>query len=84
MDSHKKLIVGANWKCNGSVNTVIELIQNVLNKLEFDDHKVEVVVAPVSIHIASVKALLNEKVKVACQNMSQTGKGAYTGEISAD
>jgi triosephosphate isomerase len=60
------------------------LIKDVLNKAEFDQGRLEVVVAPVSIHIASVKALLNENIKVACQNVSQTGKGAFTGEISCD
>ena len=35
-------------------------------------------------HIASVKALLNPNVMVCGQNMSQTGKGAYTGEISGE
>lgn len=44
----------------------------------------EVVVAPISIHIASVKALLNGRIKVACQNMSDTGNGAFTGEISCE
>lgn len=42
------------------------------------------VVAPISIHIASVKALLNENIKVSAQNMSATGNGAFTGEISGE
>ena len=58
------------------------MIQNVLNKIEYDESKIAVVVAPVSIHIAGVKALLNKNINVGCQNMSQTGKGAFTGEIS--
>ena len=80
----RKYIIGGNWKCNGTLQSVKDLITEVLNKAQFDDSRVEVVVAPVSIHIASVKALLNDNVKVACQNVSQTGKGAYTGEISCE
>jgi triosephosphate isomerase len=80
----RKYIIGGNWKCNGTLQSVKDLIEKVLNKAEFDQSRVDVVVAPVSIHIASVKALLNENIKVGCQNVSQTGKGAYTGEISCD
>lgn len=80
----RKMIIGGNWKCNGTVQSVKDLVKDVLNNAKFDENKLEVVVAPISIHIASVKALLNENIQVACQNMSQTGKGAYTGEISGD
>lgn len=80
----RKYIIGGNWKCNGTLQSVKDLIKDVLNKAQFDQSKLEVVVAPISIHIASVKALLNENIKVACQNVSQTGKGAFTGEISCD
>ena len=80
----RKYIVGGNWKCNGTLDSVNALTNDVLNKIEFDDSRVEVIVAPVSIHIASVKALVNDKVKVACQNVSSTGKGAFTGEISCE
>jgi len=55
-----------------------------LNKANYDTSKIDVMVAPISIHIASVKALLKENIKVCAQNMSATGNGAYTGEISAE
>ena len=80
----RKMIIGGNWKCNGTVQSIKTLVNEVLNKADFDSEKLEVVVCPISIHIASVKALLNDKVKVACQNMSHTGAGAYTGEISGE
>jgi triosephosphate isomerase len=83
-DRTKKYIVGGNWKCNGSVQSVKDLVSNVLNKLQFSEDKAEVFVAPVSIHIASVKALVNKNIKVAAQNMSATGSGAFTGEISGE
>jgi triosephosphate isomerase len=55
----RKYLVGGNWKSNGSVTFVREIINEVLNKLKFDDKKVEVVVAPMTIHLPSAKALLN-------------------------
>ena len=84
MEGRKQYIVGGNWKCNGSVQEVQSLVSDILNKLEFDQKNVQVFVAPVSIHIASVKALVNKNVFVAAQNMSSTGNGAYTGEISGE
>ena len=80
----RKMIIGGNWKCNGTLQSIKDLVSDVLNKGTFDQAKLEVVVCPISIHIASVKALVNENIKVGCQNMSSTGKGAFTGEISGD
>ena len=80
----KKYIIGGNWKCNGTVNSTSQLLTEVMNKLEFSQDKVEVFVAPVSIQIAAVKALINNNISVAAQNMSAFGNGAYTGEISAE
>lgn len=52
--------------------------------MEFDESRVEVVVAPISLHITSTKTMLNSNVLVAAQNISESGNGAFTGEISAD
>ena len=79
----RKFIVGGNWKSNGTVQQAQDLANN-LNNAQFSEDKVQVVVAPISIHIASVKALLKPNIKVACQNMSSTGNGAFTGEISGE
>ena len=78
------MIIGGNWKCNGTVQSIKDLVNDVLNKAEYDTNKIDVLVSPISIHIASVKALLKENVKVMAQNMSATGNGAFTGEISAE
>ena len=82
--TQRKMVVAGNWKSNGSVQTIKDFVNNVLNKAEFNGEKVEVVVAPISIHIASVKALLNDKISTGCQNISASGNGAFTGEISAE
>ena len=81
----RKYIIGGNWKCNGTVGSNETLINDTLKKLSYDENLTEVVVAPISIHIASAKAQLSgTKVNVAVQNMSLTGNGAYTGEVSAE
>lgn len=82
--SGRKYIIGGNWKCNGTIQSVNDLINNVLNKATFDQSQVEVVVAPVSFHISTVKAQVNDNIKVCSQNIGQFGKGAFTGEVSGD
>jgi triosephosphate isomerase len=62
----RKYLVGGNWKSNGSVSFVREIINQVLNPAKFDGNKVEVIVAPMVIHIPSAKAMLNTNISVAC------------------
>ena len=54
--SRRKFIVGGNWKSNGTVDSMGTLINDTLKNLSYDDKLVEVVVAPIAIHIASAKA----------------------------
>jgi triosephosphate isomerase (TIM) len=84
MVDSRKYIVGGNWKSNGSVDFVRQQCTEVLNGMKFDQSKVEVIVAPVYIHIASAKAMLNGTVSVAAQNVSANKNGAFTGEVSAE
>lgn len=82
--AQRKFIIGGNWKSNGSVDFVRDLCTNTLNTMQFDQNRVEVVVAPISLHITSTKTMLDSKILVAAQNISATANGAYTGEMSAD
>ena len=84
MEGSKKYIIGGNWKSNGTVQSIKDLVKNILNTAQFNPDKLEIVVAPISIHIASVKAMINSKISVAAQNMSESGNGAFTGEISGE
>ena len=82
--SLRKLFVGGNWKCNGSVDFSRSFPTSVLKSLAFDTSKVEVVVAPSTLHIAGVQqALAGTSVQLSAQNCSATGNGAFTGETSA-
>jgi hypothetical protein len=44
---------------------VKDLVNDVLNKAEFDPSNVCVVVAPISLHISLVKALAKDNIQVA-------------------
>jgi triosephosphate isomerase len=62
----RKLLVGGNWKQNGTVKFAKEFPEKVLNKASFDSNKVEVVVSPAAIHLLTAKdAIKNKGVFVA-------------------
>lgn len=81
----RKLLVGGNWKQNGTLKFANDFSANTLKKIAFNTQKVEVVVAPTALHIIQAKnALSGSNVQVSAQNISQFKNGAYTGEISAE
>jgi triosephosphate isomerase len=80
----RRFLVGGNWKSNGSVAFSKSFPAEVLNKLAFDPSKVEVMVAPTAIHLATVQQGITGNVHVGAQNLSLTGNGAYTGELSCE
>jgi len=80
--SHRKFFVGGNWKCNGTKASNAELVAG-LNAAQIVPD-VEVVVAPVALHIESVRAALRKDFEVGAQNIYTEPKGAFTGEISAE
>ena len=82
--SDRKYIIGGNWKSNGSVEFVRDMCSSVLNTMVYDKEKVEVVVTPIALHIAAMKAMLNKDVAVGTQNISSNKNGAFTGELSAE
>lgn len=95
MEHQRKYFVGGNWKCNGTLSFVKEMVEGTINKMEFNKDKVgkyliilniylEVCVAPVNLHLGAAKALLGEYILLAAQNCGAQGNGAFTGEVSAD
>ena len=57
--AERKYIVGGNWKSNGSVEFVRDMCSKTLNTMQYDKEKVEVVITPIALHIAAMKAMLN-------------------------
>jgi len=81
--TERKPWVGGNWKCNGTRASIEDLCK-ALNKSQFDSSMIDVVICPTSIHIPDVAKYLNKAFIVAAQNISKTGNGPYTGEISVE
>lgn len=80
----RRLMVGGNWKSNGTMAFAKDFPAQVLNTLKFDPKKVDVVVAPTALHLSTVQSNTSNNVNVATQNLSLTGNGAFTGELSID
>ena len=75
-------LVAGNWKMNGSLDSVRELLDGI--KAGIGDVKVaEVAVCPPSIYIpAAIEALRGSVVSVGGQDVSVHASGAYTGETA--
>ena len=80
----KRYLVGGNWKSNGSVIFVNDIINKHINKMKFDEHKLDVVVAPMMIHVPPAKAMLTSNIQVGVQNVAAAPKGEQTGEVKAE
>ncbi|MFD1381966.1 triose-phosphate isomerase [Rhodanobacter aciditrophus] len=74
----RRKIVAGNWKMNGSLGSVVELVKGIKS-----DDAVDVVVAPSFVYLAKVSELVPQAgIKLAAQNVSEQNKGAFTGEVS--
>lgn len=86
--SHKRIaIVGGNWKCNGSVSSVNELVKGLNDHAgEIDLTQVQVIVAPSTIHHAlpAIRETLDRSVFAVSAQNAYPQSGAYTGETSLD
>jgi len=78
----RKFFVGGNWKCNGSVGQVNDLV-SMINQFTLTQDT-EVVVCPSPVYVQKVKEGLRGDVAVGAQDVWVQGNGAYTGETSAD
>jgi triosephosphate isomerase len=77
-------MIAGNWKMNTTVDGAVELVNDMLPRLDKID-SVEKVVCPPFVSLASVKEIIKKSsVKLGAQNMFYKEKGAYTGEISSE
>ena len=56
MESKRKYCVVANWKCNGTTDFVREIVTNLINDIEYDENKLDMIVLPGMLHINLAKA----------------------------
>ncbi|UDG79140.1 Triosephosphate isomerase [Candidatus Ecksteinia adelgidicola] len=75
------LVIG-NWKLNGNINMVNQLVTNLRNLL-CDIKNCNVVIAPPVIYTDQVKKILiGSNISLGAQNVDNNLFGAFTGEIS--
>jgi len=80
-EGQRKYLIGGNWKCNLTKDSVDALIK-VLNEAGPIPENVEVAVAPTFIHLSTALSTLRKDITVSGQNSGLNEKaGAYTGEI---
>ena len=60
----RKYCVIANWKCNGTTSFVRDIVQHLVNDLEFDPAKLDFVVLPGMLHLNLAKARIADHVMV--------------------
>jgi triosephosphate isomerase len=83
MNKERKLIIAGNWKSNKTVAESLALVADLKRELA-GVKEVDIVVAPPYTALSDVsKSILDSNIKLASQNMSENGVGAFTGEIAA-
>ena len=81
--SSAKFMVGGNWKCNGSIQSIRQLVEG-LNAGQVPSD-VDIVCAPPSVYLPWVQGALDStKYQTAAQNCWTGAGGAHTGEICAE
>lgn len=74
-------LIAGNWKMNGSLPSVIELVEGILAG---DPGAAELAVCPPAIYLMKVGGMLADSpVALGAQNVCDRASGAFTGEISA-
>ena len=74
---HKRKIIVANWKMNGSETLLKDLSTFAQPKTN------EIIICPPFTLLTPAKILLPDFIKIGAQNCSGESNGAFTGEISA-
>lgn len=74
----RKYICG-NWKMNKTSSEARDFAEKI-NEFEFKN--VDVLLAPSFVSLEGFRKILNKKIEVSAQNLSQFDHGAYTGEVS--
>ena len=79
----RRPLVAANWKMNGTLDTVRPLVDEIKKGLVSDD-PTEVVICAPYIYLPELQSLLDDRIILGAQNVSEYESGAYTGEISVN
>lgn len=78
----KQQMVMGNWKMNGSLQTIAELLGD-LRALLTESEQAQCAIFPPSVYLPSVQSILADSaISWGAQNVYPADKGAFTGEIS--
>lgn len=81
----KKPIVIANLKASHSIYKEVEKKITLLYKnINKDKSKVELIIAPVFLHLSRLKSFFKKTVTFSAQDVSFFENGSHTGEVTAD
>jgi len=80
----RKPVVGGNWKSNGTLKMVKDLL-SVFHELGPDPKRVEAVIFPTNVHLSAAQKALagGSPISLGLQNISKTSQGAFTGEVTS-
>lgn len=81
----RRKIIAGNWKMNNNLKLTVELISEIINKMDNHLENTDVIVCPPFTSLeTAVELTKNSKVRVGAQNMFYEKNGAFTGEVSAE
>ncbi len=76
-------LVAGNWKLNGSLETISELVSGISNQLS-EVTTAELAVCPPFVYLGYVQQLIDGvDISLGSQDCSDQDSGAYTGEVAA-
>ena len=79
----RRVFVAGNWKMNLDRQAAVQLASALAARV--DQQVVQVAICPAFVYLAPVaQAIAGSKVQLGAQDLYHQGKGAFTGEISAD
>ncbi len=80
--THRRSLVAANWKMNGTLATVKPLLEEITKGIS-SGCEADVVICPPYVYVPELSKLLRDTgIYLGAQNVSNYDAGAYTGEIS--
>jgi len=80
----RKKCIGGNWKSNPATVAAAKELCETFKGAKFDKAKVDVIICCTALHGGAVKEALGDcGIEVGIQNISKTGNGAFTGEVTA-
>ncbi|MES1920447.1 triosephosphate isomerase [Bonamia ostreae] len=91
---NSRIFIGGNWKSNCSLEKAEKLTKELISELSKMDKNMKenkyVVISPPFVYLKEINELVKRtkfakfNFAVSAQNCSETGNGAYTGEISTE